>query len=153
MAFVSHAQNFEDVMLWRALCHVRRGFYIDVGAADSSLYSVTRAFYDQGWCGINIEPVPAHFSALRNANVRMTLICLMSLALRLVNATFGNAILRDGQWLLRQSSHNIGPMDTEALTIEFYREPWLTFAINMSRERSTFLKLMLRASNLQLLKA
>jgi hypothetical protein len=31
MPFVSHAQNFEDLMLWRALKHIDRGFYIDVG--------------------------------------------------------------------------------------------------------------------------
>ena len=27
--FISYAQNFEDVMLWRALKHVEKGFYID----------------------------------------------------------------------------------------------------------------------------
>ncbi len=32
--FISHAQNFEDVILWRALKHVQNGFYIDVGAQD-----------------------------------------------------------------------------------------------------------------------
>jgi FkbM family methyltransferase len=64
MAFVSYAQNFEDVMLWRALKHVERGFYIDVGAADATVDSVTRAFYDRGWRGINIEPVPALFRKL-----------------------------------------------------------------------------------------
>src|SRR6476646_7622711 len=56
MTFVSYAQNFEDVMLWRALKHVESGFYIDVGAAHPDDYSVTRAFYDRGWRGINIEP-------------------------------------------------------------------------------------------------
>lgn len=45
-------------MLWRALRHVGRGTYIDVGANDPSAGSVTRAFYDRGWRGINIEPVP-----------------------------------------------------------------------------------------------
>ena len=32
--FVSYAQNYEDVMLWRALKHVKNGFYVDVGAND-----------------------------------------------------------------------------------------------------------------------
>ena len=32
--FVSYAQNFEDVMLRRALRDVEQGFYIDVGAND-----------------------------------------------------------------------------------------------------------------------
>ena len=30
----SYAQNFEDVILWRALKQVKEGFYIDVGAQD-----------------------------------------------------------------------------------------------------------------------
>jgi FkbM family methyltransferase len=64
MSFISYAQNFEDVMLWRALKHVERGFYIDVGANDPSLYSVTRAFYERDWRGINIEPVPQYHERL-----------------------------------------------------------------------------------------
>ena len=31
MTFVSYAQNYEDVMLFRALKHVKQGFYVDVG--------------------------------------------------------------------------------------------------------------------------
>jgi len=45
-------------MLWRALKHIERGFYIDVGAWSSDLDSVTRAFYEHGWRGINVEPNP-----------------------------------------------------------------------------------------------
>lgn len=56
LPFVSYAQNFEDVMLWRALRDVERGFYIDVGAYSPRDESVTLAFYERGWCGINIEP-------------------------------------------------------------------------------------------------
>jgi FkbM family methyltransferase len=70
MTFISYAQNFEDVMLWRALKHVENGFYIDVGANDPTLYSVTRAFYDAGWKGINIEPVPQFFDRLNAARPR-----------------------------------------------------------------------------------
>lgn len=62
MAFVSYAQNMEDVLLWRALKGVRRGFYIDVGAFSPDVDSVTRAFSERGWRGINIEPNP-HFQA------------------------------------------------------------------------------------------
>lgn len=63
--FVSYAQNREDVMLWRALGHVPQGFYIDVGANHPSDDSVTKAFYDRGWCGINIEPLPSHLEQLQ----------------------------------------------------------------------------------------
>jgi FkbM family methyltransferase len=55
--FVSYAQNCEDVVLWRALKDVRCGFYIDCGAYDPTRHSVTRAFYERGWHGINVEPV------------------------------------------------------------------------------------------------
>lgn len=56
MTFVSYAQNFEDVMLWRALKHVGAGFYIDIGAQDPVVDSVSRGFYEQGWRGIHVEP-------------------------------------------------------------------------------------------------
>ncbi len=59
--FISYAQNFEDVMLWRALKHVENGFYIDVGANDPTAHSVTKAFYERGWRGINIEPLSSHY--------------------------------------------------------------------------------------------
>lgn len=55
--FVSYAQNREDALLFRALKHVERGCYVDVGACDPQRDSVTKAFYDRGWRGINIEPV------------------------------------------------------------------------------------------------
>ena len=58
MSIISYAQNFEDVMLWRALKDVRNGFYVDVGANDPVVDSVTHLFYLRGWRGINIEPVP-----------------------------------------------------------------------------------------------
>jgi FkbM family methyltransferase len=55
--FVSYAQNLEDVMLWRALSTVEAGTYVDVGAYHPVEDAVTKAFYDRGWHGINIEPV------------------------------------------------------------------------------------------------
>ncbi len=70
MRFISYAQNNEDVLLWRALGHVRDGFYIDVGASDPLEHSVTQAFYDAGWHGINIEPLPAHIEAFQEQRPR-----------------------------------------------------------------------------------
>ncbi|HKV44987.1 MAG TPA: FkbM family methyltransferase [bacterium] len=74
--FVSYAQNFEDVMLWRALHHIGEGFYIDVGACDPARDSVTRAFYERGWRGVNIEPAKGYFQRLvserrRDVNLRV----------------------------------------------------------------------------------
>ena len=65
MTFTSYAQNFEDVMLWRALKHVRAGRYIDVGAQHPIVDSVSKAFYEHGWRGIHVEPVPQYAELLR----------------------------------------------------------------------------------------
>ena len=61
---ISYAQNREDILLWRALHDLPNGFYIDLGAEDPTQNSVTRAFYERGWHGINVEPVSAHFEKL-----------------------------------------------------------------------------------------
>ena len=53
-------------MLWRALKHISAGFYIDVGAFQPDFHSVTKAFYDRGWSGVNIEPVPANLDLFTN---------------------------------------------------------------------------------------
>lgn len=55
--FVSYAQNAEDVVLWRALGHIKEGRYVDVGANHPRIDSVTRAFYERGWRGITVEPL------------------------------------------------------------------------------------------------
>lgn len=65
MAFTSYAQNFEDVLLWRALQHVTRGVYVDVGAQDPIVASVSRGFYEQGWRGIHVEPAERMVERLR----------------------------------------------------------------------------------------
>ena len=72
MSFISYAQNFEDVMLWRALKHIEHGFYLDVGANDPIEDSITKAFYDHGWSGINIEPLSTHIQALNSQRPRDT---------------------------------------------------------------------------------
>jgi len=53
--------------MWRALHEVVGGTYVDVGAADPDEDSITRAFYERGWTGVDIEPVPEYASALRSA--------------------------------------------------------------------------------------
>jgi FkbM family methyltransferase len=67
MSLTSYAENFEDVLLWRALRHVEQGWYVDVGAGHPQQFSVTQAFYERGWCGLNIEPAASLQSALRAA--------------------------------------------------------------------------------------
>lgn len=63
--FVSHAQNGEDVVLWRALQTIDEGTYVDVGANHPSVDSVSKSFYDRGWSGLLVEPSPHHAGLLR----------------------------------------------------------------------------------------
>jgi FkbM family methyltransferase len=65
MPLTSYAQNFEDVMLWRALKHIEKGCYVDVGAQHPVIDSVSKTFYEQGWRGVHIEPVPEFSRLLR----------------------------------------------------------------------------------------
>ncbi|MBK6868853.1 MAG: FkbM family methyltransferase [Burkholderiales bacterium] len=76
MTFISYAKNFEDVMLWRALKHVGSGFYVDAGAAWSDEHSVTKAFYERDWCGINIEPNPILHVQLEQQRPKGINVCL-----------------------------------------------------------------------------
>ena len=70
MGIVSYAQNLEDVMLWRALGRVADGFYIDIGAQDSIQDSVGCAFYENGWTGIDVEPIAEYAEKLRQERPR-----------------------------------------------------------------------------------
>lgn len=63
--FISYAQNFEDVLLNRIFKNQEKGFYIDIGAHHPIYDSVTKAFYEKGWTGINIEPVSKFFQLLK----------------------------------------------------------------------------------------
>jgi len=62
---ISYAQNFEDVMLWRALGDVQGGSYIDIGAQSPNIDSVSKLFHQHGWSGIHIDPVVAYAAELR----------------------------------------------------------------------------------------
>ena len=76
MRMISYAQNFEDVMLWRALKDVKEGFYIDVGANDPVVDSVTKWFYEQNWTGINIEPSRDYYEKISKDRERDINLCL-----------------------------------------------------------------------------
>jgi FkbM family methyltransferase len=72
--FISFAQNAEDVVLHRALGGVSRGRYVEVGANHPTDSSITRAFYDRGWSGIEIEPVGEFADAFRADRPRDTVV-------------------------------------------------------------------------------
>lgn len=67
---ISYAQNYEDVILRRAVGERASGFYVDIGAADPVVNSVTNHFYARGWSGINVEPEPGAFARLVAARPR-----------------------------------------------------------------------------------
>ncbi len=70
MRMISYAQNREDVLLDRVFPRGVPGTYIDVGAFDPVVNSVTKHFYDLGWRGINVEPAPEPYERLRSARDR-----------------------------------------------------------------------------------
>jgi FkbM family methyltransferase len=68
--FVSYAQNAEDVVLHRALGHLPTGRYLEVGANHPTEDSISRPFYDRGWSGITVEPLPTLVEAHRRERPR-----------------------------------------------------------------------------------
>ena len=74
--FKTYSQELEDLILLCVFYDVKKGFYIDVGANDPDIISVTKAFYLKGWNGINIEPLPDKYNLLlqkrqRDINLRV----------------------------------------------------------------------------------
>lgn len=65
MRYISFAQDYEDIILLSALGkHVKKGNYVDIGANDPCVISVTKLFYDLGWRGMNIEPLEEEYQLL-----------------------------------------------------------------------------------------
>jgi FkbM family methyltransferase len=60
---VFYSQFAEDLVLERVFPQ-SSGLYIDAGANDPVLHSVTKRFHDRGWRGVNIEPNPLLFDRL-----------------------------------------------------------------------------------------
>ena len=67
---ISFSQNFEDVILERIFKEQKTGFYIDVGAWEETIDSVTKHFYEKGWCGINVEPLPIYYAKYQESRQR-----------------------------------------------------------------------------------
>lgn len=57
-ARLTYSQEGEDIVLDRFFGSKKQGFFVDVGAHHPSRFSNTRYFYDKGWCGVNIDPLP-----------------------------------------------------------------------------------------------
>jgi FkbM family methyltransferase len=70
MSHVSYAQHGEDILLRRFFPEEAAGFYVDIGANHPTIDSVTKHFYDCGWSGVNVEPVPHLHARLQEERPR-----------------------------------------------------------------------------------
>ena len=52
------------MILYSVFHDIKYGFYIDIGAHDPNIISVTKELYIRGWYGINIEPLPDKYEEL-----------------------------------------------------------------------------------------
>lgn len=84
---ISYAQNAEDVVLARLFAEQRTGRYVDIGAGDPIEASVTKHFYEIGWRGVNVEPIPFLVERLRTDRPEDVTIAAA------VGAKPGNAVL------------------------------------------------------------
>jgi len=55
---LSYTQNMEDFHLSLAFAGQEKGFYIDVGAGHPVADNVSLWFYERGWSGLVVEPIP-----------------------------------------------------------------------------------------------
>lgn len=76
MRFLSYAQELEDIILYDVLKDYENGFYIDVGANDPWNISVTKALYERGFHGINIEPLSSEYEKLVEDRPRDINLCV-----------------------------------------------------------------------------
>jgi FkbM family methyltransferase len=119
--FISFSQVKEDWILYNAFGGKQNGFYVDVGAADPHLLSVTKLFYHMGWSGINIEPRPEAFAKLQAArprDINLNLGCSDKEG-ELEFAIYGDLSSCDPEAiaLLRQRGHDFTIAKTKVLTL------------------------------------
>lgn len=67
----AHVEDYSIAMLLRDDDHnTALGYYVDCGAWDPLLDSVTKHFYDRQWNGINVEPNKHYYDLLVNERPR-----------------------------------------------------------------------------------
>ena len=75
-SLISYAKEYEDIILSTLLYDVENGKYIDIGAADPVKGNVTNYFYQNGWSGVNVEPLTEPFIQLKNQRERDMNLCV-----------------------------------------------------------------------------
>ncbi|GAA5158357.1 FkbM family methyltransferase [Amycolatopsis dongchuanensis] len=122
---ISYAQNWEDVVLARVFAGQSTGRYVDIGACDPVEDSVTKHFYDIGWRGINIEPLPVKADQLRAARPEDTTLQVAvgaepgKATLHVVNDGLGRSTL-DGELAgqYREDQHwQVEDLEVEVVTL------------------------------------
>ena len=66
----TYSQEGEDMVLQRIFENKQNGFYIDVGAHHPKRFSNTYCFYQKGWKGINIDPMPESMKLFKKLRPR-----------------------------------------------------------------------------------
>jgi FkbM family methyltransferase len=69
-AVVCYSQEGEDRILERIFESTRRGTYVDVGAHHPRRFSNTHLLYQQGWSGLNVDPLPGSAQLFRRERKR-----------------------------------------------------------------------------------
>jgi len=67
---ISYAQNREDYLIDAFFPDIKNGFYVDIGAYDPTIDSVTKIFYDRNWRGINVEPLKSKYELFASKRQR-----------------------------------------------------------------------------------
>ena len=103
----SYIAEKEDLILYHALRNIKKGFYIDIGACSSIDGSVTKALYDMGWHGINVEPQKGYYLDLQKNRPR-------DINLNIGVSDSGNELMLYGQGALATFSEQIVKYHHEA---------------------------------------
>ena len=69
MPKIAYGQNAEDIIIARVFGERATGFYLDIGASHPN-ESITTSLYEQGWSGVNVEPLPLYHAELEAVRPR-----------------------------------------------------------------------------------
>lgn len=148
---IFYSQNSEDVLLARCFEGQSIGFYVDVGAEDPIEGSVTKHFYERGWRGINIEPVPSFFNKISNDRpLDINLQCVASdrdnqtLQLCIAEGTGLSTLETDRQQALQQA-YNIHAIEVQCQRLT-------TILDGNAKQRIDFLKIDVEGHELSVLR-
>lgn len=114
----SHECDIEDVILYHVFHETSNIFYIDVGANDPWLYSVTKMLYDKGAHGINIEPIQEIANLYLRERPRDIIVCAGVGAEKTTKTLFLQGSLSGGSSTVVED--NIIMNDAKQVAIDMY---------------------------------